>query len=80
MFQSSGRTLKFGKRKGSRVEIFYVDWTNTSKWNGYMVKKKGWHSRMEFGERRGLIPVRLVGLERIARRCGSKRYREKVSS
>ena len=56
--------------------IFYVDWTNALEWNGYMEKKKGWHSRMDFGERKGLIPVRLVGLERIVRRCGSKRCRK----
>ena len=36
-------------------------------------EEEGWHSRMDFGERRGLIHVRLVGLERIARRCGLKR-------
>ena len=53
-----------------------MDWTNTSKWNGYVERKKGWHSRMDFGERRGLILVRLVGLERIARRCGSKRFKK----
>ena len=52
-----------------------MDWTITSKWNGYMEKKKGWLSRMDFGEWRDLIPVRLVGLEKIARRCGSKRSR-----
>ena len=77
MLQSSGQTLKFDKRRGLRVEvIFYMDWTNTSKWNGHMERKKGWHSRMDFGERRGLILVRLVGLERIARRCGSKRFKK----
>ena len=50
-----------------------MDWTNALpvEWNGYMEKKKGWHSRMNFGERGGLIPVRLVGLERIVRRCAS---------
>ena len=56
--------------------MFYVDWTITTKWNGYMERKKGWHSRMGFGERRGLISVRLVGLERIALRCGLKRSKE----
>ena len=46
---------------------------------GYMErkKKKGWHSRMDSWERRGLIPVRLVGLEGIARRWGLKRSKEK---
>ena len=48
------------------------------KWNGYMEKKKGWHLRMDFGGRRDLILVRLVGLERIARRCGSIRSRKVV--
>ena len=77
MLQSSGRTLKFEKRKGFREEVmFYMDWTTTTKWNEYMERKKGWHSRMDFGERRGLIPVRLVELERIARRCGLKRSKE----
>ena len=75
MLRSSVQTLKFSKRKGLRVEVmFYMDWTTTTKWNGYMEWKKGWHSRMDFGERKGLILVRLVGLERIARRCGSKRF------
>ena len=55
-----------------------MDWTFTSKWNGYMEKKKDWHSRMDYGGWRGLIPVRLVGLERTARRCGSKRFRKVV--
>ena len=77
MLQSSGRTLKFEKRKGFREEVmFYMDWTTTTKWNGYTERKKGWHSRMGFGERRSLIPVRLVELERIARRCGLKRSKE----
>ena len=76
MLQSSGQTLKFDKRKGLRVEVmFYMDWTNTSKWNGYM-EKKGWHLKKDFGERRDLILVRLVGLERIAWRCGSKRFKK----
>ena len=31
MLQSSGRTLKFEKRKGLRVEVmFYMDWTTTN--------------------------------------------------
>ena len=77
MLRSSVQTLKFEKRKGLRVEvIFHMDWTTTRKWNGYMEWKKGWHSRMAFGERRGLILVRLVGLERLARRCGSKRFKK----
>ena len=64
MLQSSGRTLKFEKRKGFREEVmFYMDWTTTTKWNEYMERKKGWHSRMDFGERKDLIPVRLVELE-----------------
>ena len=54
-------------------DVLYMDWTTTTKWNRYMERKKGWHSRMDFGERKGLIPVRLVGLERIARRRGLKR-------
>ena len=77
MLQSSGQTLKFDKRRGLRVEVmFYMDWTTNTKWNGYTERKKGWHSRMRFWERRGLISVRLVGLERIAWRCGLKRSKE----
>ena len=77
MLQPSGRTLKFDKRRGLRVEvIFYMDWTITTKWNGYMERKKGWYSRMDFWERKGLISVRLVGLERIARRCSLKSSKE----
>ena len=77
MLRSSGQTQKFDKRKGLRVEVmFYMDWTNTSKWNGYMERKKGWHLKMDFGERRDLILVHLVGVEKIARRCGSKRFKK----
>ena len=76
MLRSSVQTLKFEKRKGLRVEVmFYMDWMNTSKWNGYM-EKKGWHLKMDFGERRGLILVHLVGPVKIARRCGSKRFKK----
>ena len=63
--------LNNGRHPYTNETIFPEDWTNTSKWNGYM-EKKGWHLKMDFGERRGLILVRLVGLERIARRCGLK--------
>ena len=77
MLQSSGQTLKFDKRRDLRLEVtFYMDWTTTTKWNGYMERKKGWYSRIDFGERRGLIPVCLVELEKIARRCGLKRSKE----
>ena len=39
-------------------------------------EEEGLAFKVGFGERRGLIPVRLVGLEKIARRCGSKRFKK----
>ena len=77
MLQLFGQTLKFDKRKGfeSGGDVLYglddhydVEWVHG--------EEEGLAFKGDFGERRGLILVRLVGLERIARRCGLKRSKE----
>ena len=49
-------------------EHFEMEWVHG--------EEEGLAFKVGFGERRGLIPVRLVGLEKIARRCGSKRFKK----